>query len=233
MQPAYEVRREVKFSHVSVRSQGWYAACGHTGGLSCFDSFSQERVDLVFFPDRTRYYPLFTARVRSTREGNVLTPVCVSVHTCGGGGGTPSQDLRSRGGTPSQVWLGGGAGGSTPSQAWIGWIPPRHGVHPPRPGMGYPPPRHGTGYPPRHGMGYPPRDGMGYPPQTWDGVPPPGHGTGYPPSPRQISIASTCYAAGGMPLAFTQEDFLVLNIFSERTLHYVVLEPDKCSWSDA
>ena len=34
---------------------------------------------------------LFTDRVLSTREGNVLTRVCVSVHTCGGGEGTPSQ----------------------------------------------------------------------------------------------------------------------------------------------
>ena len=31
-----------------------------------------------------------------------------------------------------------------------------------------------------------------------------------PPTPiRQSSIASTCYSANGMPLAFTQEDFLV------------------------
>ena len=59
----------------------------------------------------------------------------------------------------------------------------------------------------------------GYPSQVWmvggtkgthappglDGVP--------PPSPiRQISIASTCYAADGMSLAFTQEDFLVWGI---------------------
>ena len=28
--------------------------------------------------------------------------------------------------------------------------------------------------------------------------------------PRQDNIGSTCYMAGGMPLAFTQEDFLVL-----------------------
>ena len=33
----------------------------------------------------------------------------------------------------------------------------------------------------------------------------------HPPAPirRQISITSTCYAAGGMPLAFMQDDFLV------------------------
>ena len=39
------------------------------------------------------------------------------------------------------------------------------------------------------GWGTPHHDWMGYPPIT--------------------SIASTCYVAGGMPLAFTQEDFLV------------------------
>ena len=46
----------------------------------------------------------------------------------------------------------------------------------------------------------------GYPGQVWmPRVLPPPH-----PLIRQSSIASTCYAAGGMPLAFTQEDFLVL-----------------------
>ena len=54
------------------------------------------------------------------------------------------------------------------------------------------------GYPPGSGMGYPPPDlGWGTP-QTWDRVPSP-------------SIGSTCYAVGGMPLAFTQEDFLVIS----------------------
>ena len=43
--------------------------------------------------------------------------------------------------------------------------------------------------------GTPVQDWMGYPPLSIR---------------RQISIASTCYAAGGIPLAFTQEDFLVL-----------------------
>ena len=40
---------------------------------------------------------------------------------------------------------------------------------------------------------------------------PPSELDGYPPSLplRHTSIASTCYVAGGMPLAFTQEDFLV------------------------
>ena len=45
------------------------------------------------------------------------------------------------------------------------------------------------------------------------GVPPcPGLDGVHPPPSGQISIASTCYAAGGVPLAFTQEDFLVINV---------------------
>ena len=77
----------------------------------------------------------------------------------------------------------------------------------PVPGLwvrGYPIPGLGRGYPPARSG----RWGGGVP---W--VPPTtrtGWGT-HPPS-RQSSIASTCYAAGGMPLAFTQEDFLVLNV---------------------
>ena len=101
-------------------------------------------------------------------------------------GGTLSQ---VGGGTPSQVW------GGTPSQfggyliSGLGGYPiSGGGPHPSSGGTqvwmmgGY------LGYP--HELGW-----MGYPPdQVWI---------------RQSSIASTCYAAGGVPLAFTQEDFLV------------------------
>ena len=147
------------------------------------------------------------------------------------GGGTPSQDLRFGGrGVPHPR---SGLGGYPPQdlgwgapQTWDG-VPPRHGMGYPQTWDGYPPdlgwctpwtwdgvpsPRPGMRYPPRPGMGYSPRHGTGYPPdmewgtpQTWDRVPPP---------PRQISIASTCYVAGGRPLAFTQEDFLVKNILT-------------------
>ena len=75
----------------------------------------------------------------------------------------------------------------------LGWDTPQtwDGV-PPQPGMGYP--HEGlAGVLPHPGMGYSPRPGMGSP----------------PPPTRQSSIASTCYTAGGMPLAFMQEDFLV------------------------
>ena len=53
------------------------------------------------------------------------------------------------------------------------------------------------------GMGYPILPDWGW---DWMGVPP-------SQVRRQSSRASTCYAAGGMPLAFTQEDFLVLVVF--------------------
>ena len=107
------------------------------------------------------------------REGNVLTPVCVSVHTCGGRGGTPSQ-VWGRGGTPSQVWPGGGVpipGLDTP-QAW-------DGVPLPQPDLGWGTPWPDLAIPGLDGGGYPipgvdtPRDlGWGTPPQTWDRVPP-------------------------------------------------------------
>ena len=99
-------------------------------------------------------------------------------------GGTPA---RSRQGVP-QPGPDGGACGAYPSQVWMGGTP--------WPGMGYPPSEPGMGYPPSGpGMGCPP------PPiwiRTWDGVPPPQLG----------QQKDTHYAAGGMPLAFTQ-DFLV------------------------
>ena len=96
-------------------------------------------------------------------------------------------------GTPSQVQMGG-----TPSQVWTGRYP--------IPGLdggthsadgGYPHPRSG-----QIPQGTPPHPRL-------DGIPPPsktGWGT---PSHPPISKASTCYAAGGVPIAFTQEDFLV------------------------
>ena len=63
------------------------------------------------------------------------------------------------------------------------------------------------------------RTGWGTPP-IWDWMgyhPPSGTGWGTPsPVRRQSSIASTCYAAVGMPLAFPQ-DFLVRNIFLTRS----------------
>ena len=152
-------------------------------------------------------------------EGNIFT-LCVSPHLERGGRGVPH--LRSgRGGGYPIPGLAGGEG--TPSQVWLGGVPhPRSGRGVPWPGLDDwgggtwtqegvpPPPDMGWGTPPKHGMGYPP---------TWDGVPPDLRwGTPL----RQISIASTYYTAGGMPLAFTQEDFLVIKIF----IHNSVYEQD-------
>ena len=83
-----------------------------------------------------------------------------------------------------------------------------------RSGGGYPMSGLG-GYPISGPGGYPiSGPGGGTPSQVQGGYPISGlgrypiSGPGYPP--RQISIASSFYVAGGMPLAFTQEDFLVL-----------------------
>ena len=118
-------------------------------------------------------------------------------HPRSGRGGYPLPLTRSGWGTPLDLEWG------TP---WT-W----DGV-PPGPGMGYPPdlgwgtPRTWDGVPPQTWGGVPPQTWDGVPPQTWDGVPP-RTWDGVPPP--TWDIASTCYAAGGMPLAFTQEDFLV------------------------
>ena len=53
--------------------------------------------------------------------------------------------------------------------------------------------------------------GLGTPP------PPPSQDWRVPPPLRQNSRASTCYAAGGMPLAVTQEDYLVRSKVSSHT----------------
>ena len=72
----------------------------------------------------------------------------------------------------------------------------------------------GRGYLPRWGTYLP---GEGYlPSQLGGGVPTfPSRGVPTFPgggAPYWSSIACTCYAAGGMPLAFTQEDFLVVHV---------------------
>ena len=90
-----------------------------------------------------------------------------------------------------------------------------------------PPPDLGQGTPLQTWDGVPPSwtwDRV--PPRTWDGIPPldlgwgtPQPGTGYLPLTRSgldraaQRTASTWYAAGGVPLAFTQEDFLVVFFF--------------------
>ena len=90
----------------------------------------------------------------------------------------------------------------------------------------------------RSGQGVPhPRSGWEVP-----GVDGGGCTRGTPPTPtpiRQSSIASTCYPAGGMPLAFTQEDFLVCKSFHtamglgpmayQSILHLTLVSDSLCS----
>ena len=124
--------------------------------------------------------------------GKVLFSVCLSVHILGWG-------------YPSQIYVGG-----TPSQVWVGGVPcPWSGQG------GYPIPGLALGYTIPCLAGRYPISGQGYPTdQVWMGVPMvppiPRPEMGYPPPITQSSIASTCYVEGGVPLAFTQEDFLVL-----------------------
>ena len=113
------------------------------------------------------------------------------------------------GGTPSQVWKGlgvphprsGRGGGVSQPKVWM----EGGGLPNPRSGWGVPHPRSGQGggvprVLPHHQDGVPPISRMGYPPVQVR------IGGGYL---NWNSMACTCYAAGGMPLAFTQEEFLV------------------------
>ena len=91
---------------------------------------------------------IFTARVRSTREGNIYTWECLSVHHCGGG-------------YPISGLVAGGIPHPRP-----GGVPhPRSGGTHPRSGWGVPHPRSGRGVPhPRSGWG-------GTPSQVLLGIP--------------------------------------------------------------
>ena len=101
-----------------------------------------------------------TDRVRSSREGYVLTRVCPSVHNWGRGvpqpgpdGGIPQPGPDGGGGTPIQPWRGvphpALDKGSTPIQPWMG-------VH----HLRYPPP------PPGQDRGVPLSLDGGYPSQV-------------------------------------------------------------------
>ena len=90
---------------------------------------------------------IVTDRVRSTREGYVLTRVCPSIHpsVCPhlGGGGTPARSRQRE--YPSQVQVegtptGGYPTSGTPHQTWPGGTRPggypTSGTPPVRPGQG-------------------------------------------------------------------------------------------------
>ena len=116
------------------------------------------------------------------------------------------------GGYPGQVWMVGGTLGTTQPGLDGGGYPgyPHHDWmgNPNHDWMEYPPPWLDGVTPPPWLDGVPPPSWLdGYPLPWLDGVPPTHHDwMGYPPT---TNIVSTCYAAGSMPLAFTQEDFLV------------------------
>ena len=100
---------------------------------------------------------------------------------------------------------------------------PSGGEEYPCPAIGrYPNPRSGwgRGVPPScwwGGVGNIPSQARGYPHPDLGWAPCPGQVPGQDggggSSPNQNSMVCTCYAAGGMPLAFTQEDFLVKSVF--------------------
>ena len=144
-------------------------------------------------------------RPRTKYEGRYCFHRCLSVHTCGRGGEYPIQGQDGKGGSPFPCLDWGvpnprSGQGVTPGYPHAGRVPCQDGGEYP----GVPPSRSG----PRSGqvgtMGYPhsTQDKGGYPLCPWpDG--------GTPLVGRQSGIASTCFVAGGMPLAFRQEDFLV------------------------
>ena len=164
----------------------------------------------------TRKVSIFTARIRirRMREGNIFSLFTLA----GGGEGYPISGLDG-GGVPhySSRW------GDTPSQVQTGGYPilltggvphPRSQWVPPSAEWGTPLSQPWIGGTPISRMGYlpypwvPPVRRMGYPPDLRWGVPPSKTGWG---TPLPVSKTSTCYAAGGVPLAFTQEDFLVFH----------------------
>ena len=144
-----------------------------------------------------RLRSFITARVRRMMGGYVFTGVCLYIFL----GDTPIQPRGYR--QPS--WWGGYP--ILPNRGWGYYPHPDLGrgvlLCPWYPSSWYPPSRPGKEY--CH-------------PDLVKGVPPPpptyrsekgqviGWGGG---TPNRNSIVCTCYAAGGMPLAFTQEDFLV------------------------
>ena len=145
--------------------------------------------------------------------GKLLFSVCQSTSRREGWEGGVTHILPIRGGTPILPNQGGRY--SHPSQL-------RRGVPSSQVRMGgvIPHPRSG------HGVSLSQIWAMGYPhPRSWD-TPIPGWGY-YPDqvpgqeggTPNWNSIGCTCYTAGGMPLAFTQEDFLFIFNFTNVSLH--------------
>ena len=160
------------------------------------------KFDQCTWPDQHSIFLVFTARVRSTREGNVLTRVCPSINLSVHRGGYPypimlcniSQNaMRQWGGVPGPPRggtrvryppggvpgppVGGVPGSGTPPGDTRVRYPPRGGIWVRYPPGGtrvrYPPGGTRVRYPPGGYPGQVPPGGGGYPGQ----VPPPGGGT--------------------------------------------------------
>ena len=149
-----------------------------------------------------------TARVRSTREGNVLTRVCPSIHpsVCPQGGGGVRSSRGGRGGSGpagGEGWVSRGGGGGQ-----LGG-----GVGQPGGGVGQPGGRGGSA----GGRGGSAGGRVGQPGGRGGSAGRGGGGGGVgQPGGRGGSAGGGegwVSMAGGMPLAFTQEDFLVMYIF--------------------
>ena len=124
-------------------------------------------------------------------EGTVFTRVCLSTP---GGGRVPSHRFFPRSLVPGPFWevpqlqvLSQVLSGGYPSPGWGGGNMNRFSPAPSRSGWG-----------------------LGTPRPVQDAIPPVQVRMGYRRPPGQNSRASICYAACGMPLEFTQDDFLVL-----------------------
>ena len=136
-------------------------------------------------------FNLFVSPRHSSQGGTLILP---------DGEGSPSFPM----GVPHPSHLANGGTPGYPHQDWMEY---------PMPGNGWVTPCLGIdgGTPHQDWMGYPPGTGWAYPlPLGLDRVPPPQSGLDGGPLPPSGNRASTCYTAGGMSLAFMQEDFLVL-----------------------
>ena len=160
---------------------------------------------------------VFTACVRSTREGTVFTGVCLFT-SVGGGTYLPRSGWRGylpsqvEGGRypPSQVWLGGGY---LPSQVWMEGVPTFPGLEgvPTFPGLA-------------GGGTYLARQGV--PPfEVWMGGDLPWMGEGYLPWMGGGYPLFTGYAAGGMPLHSCRRIFLFVLIST-----FTILEIISSRW---
>ena len=146
------------------------------------------------------YSLLVTDRVRSTREGNVFTCVCLSV--CPQGGTIlPGKEV-GEGGTIVPSWGGVPCPGQGGILSWPGGVPcPSRGV--PCPSQG------GTLSQPG---GYPVPATAGTLSQPGGTLSQPGGGYLVLAVGGYLIRQCTSYTTVGMPLAFTQEDFLVTRL---------------------